>query len=905
MGTRTFVLLLAWTLTARLPELWGQQISPPSQQLMNDVIWGIAHEGCDVFQGNIMRPGADLRGCLASHQQTKDDALLVNDTSLDQIRNATKIVLPRIYDEYAVVENLTWVMDHEGEGARLQALAQQGNFREIRSTYRFRQRDNPWALNALSALSDNNIKALIFSATTRQNISIPINIQIRDHIAWTISGNDCSVFRGEELLPAEELRTCYSNVEKRNHNGEAVDVLRTSSPDLIIGATYHAITLLKRIYNVREIVGNLFFYTAQLDRFKQLLADNKMSELRILLALFDKGAGTTPHLWNALADSEVAAIVNQQRLDVSISVDAPEDTLEALATLLDTRQFVVSDTTTWQSILDYVCGNFRQGGEREKCEPLVKSLLTQQGVHVSQSGAIVGRTLLELPRLPRPDLFALVTFRPGIPLGVITSQLTTKGIDTQQPNRGYLVESGVDERLTPATVSQYRDNGLGWWESSISADKLLSDDVRLSAKPIVVGVIDSGVDGNHPLLQHSLWKTTSMYPPDINDWEKGSIGFNYLEHTSDPTEDYNSQIKCHGTHVTGLVTLSTLASWSNEIRAMHLEDHIKVYSLKVFGMSDIYGLPKQLMLEDFTFASTALYEAAQTEIHLFNLSLRGPEDKALNKAVTKLGQNALIINAAGNESLDLDDNRNSKYDGSFRDDQTHRPFPNVLFVAALSDQSSLWSGSKQSGSNHGEETVEIAAPGVQILSTVQGTKSDNLCSALSPDDLFGAKTGTSQAAPLVTATAAMLLAQEPDATPIRVKERILNTCDQTDTGPLATQVKSGCRLNMAKAVMGNFDLVDTISEGWKRGQIDSAHLAVKDQKGNAIDAASIDRILASDTSGNVHIFLKGVGKVTGRLTSNIFVDLKPGEHCTKSSAAVRSCEIEIEDVRDVIFKWRK
>src|SRR5579863_4262007 len=95
-------LLFAWFLTAQVQELSSQQSSLPAQQLLNDVIWSVAHEGCDVFEANVMRRGDDLRHCFAEHQQTPEDAALVNQTSIDEITHVTQLALPRIYEEYTV-----------------------------------------------------------------------------------------------------------------------------------------------------------------------------------------------------------------------------------------------------------------------------------------------------------------------------------------------------------------------------------------------------------------------------------------------------------------------------------------------------------------------------------------------------------------------------------------------------------------------------------------------------------------------------------------------------------------------------------------------------------------------------------------------------------------------------------
>src|SRR5580704_10091514 len=80
---RRLLVPLAILFTATSPLLAQYDSQPqPSQQLIDDVIWSIAHEGCDVFRGNVMRSGAELRDCFASHQQTEADSALMKSTTV-------------------------------------------------------------------------------------------------------------------------------------------------------------------------------------------------------------------------------------------------------------------------------------------------------------------------------------------------------------------------------------------------------------------------------------------------------------------------------------------------------------------------------------------------------------------------------------------------------------------------------------------------------------------------------------------------------------------------------------------------------------------------------------------------------------------------------------------------------
>jgi hypothetical protein len=104
--------------------------------------------------------------------------------------------------------------------------------------------------------------------------------------------------------------------------------------------------------------------------------------------------------------------------------------------------------------------------------------------------------------------------------------------------------------------------------------------------------------------------------------------------------------------------------------------------------------------------------------------------------------------------------------------------PNIISVAATSsnDTKPVWS-------NYGANTVDLGAPGVNVVSTVPGG--------------YAVYSGTSMAAPHVTGTAALILSQKPGLTVAQVKETILDSVDSTRS--MASTV-SGGRLNVARAL---------------------------------------------------------------------------------------------------------
>jgi subtilisin family serine protease len=436
--------------------------------------------------------------------------------------------------------------------------------------------------------------------------------------------------------------------------------------------------------------------------------------------------------------------------------------------------------------------------------------------------------------------------------------------------------------LSSDTVKKYGQNGLEWYASAISADRIKSSDLSLRST-IRIGVIDAGVDTSHIKLQPFFWKIPVSLPHVP--WQPGSIGYDYVAESSDPSEDSSRQLdgslESHGTHITGLVASRGLAEWLPSIAALNLQQYIQIYSLKV-------AVGRSGSIPDFTLPGQALHDGLPNQIHLFNLSLVGPRSPMIRDDIENHRSDALLILAAGNDNKDLNEKANLHINGTFRHDDGSA-LDNVLFVAALMDEGSL-----TPKSNRGDSAVQIAAPGNNIWSTIQGGG-------------FGALTGTSQAAPLVTATAAILLSEHDDAFPSEIKERILATCDWDEALERSRAVAAGCKLNMAKAIVARQDILELTARDangqslWLRGSVDKSGLQIQAVTGEAIDPTVAERIWFGD-GGNVRVAVRGAGHRAATLRSrDVRVTLDIGEKCPTGTAV--PCVMDVGDVRDIVFRW--
>jgi len=250
---------------------------------------------------------------------------------------------------------------------------------------------------------------------------------------------------------------------------------------------------------------------------------------------------------------------------------------------------------------------------------------------------------------------------------------------------------------------------------------------------VTVAVIDTGVDCNHPDLRG-----------------KCVAGYDHFNNDGDPTDDHG-----HGTHVAGIAASLT----NNGIGGAGVGWDARVMPVKALGSAGNGGLAA---------IANAVVWAADHEADVINMSLGGFfTSRALQDAVAyAIGRNVSVIAAAGNESTS-----NLTYPASY---------PNVVGVAATTQ-----SDTRANFSNFGSY-VDVAAPGVGILSTVRGGS-------------YQAWSGTSMASPVVAGIAALLKGQGPCRTPQRIEEILEQTADDIGSrGP--DQYFGAGRVNAGRAL---------------------------------------------------------------------------------------------------------
>ena len=294
-------------------------------------------------------------------------------------------------------------------------------------------------------------------------------------------------------------------------------------------------------------------------------------------------------------------------------------------------------------------------------------------------------------------------------------------------------------------------------------------DVSTGSSRVVVGMVDTGINYNHPDLAPNVWSAPTSFTVTLSrgpvTCPAGSHGFNALTRSCDPMDDHG-----HGTHTAGTVG----AAGNNSLGVVGVNWTTALMGLKMLD-SHGTGLDSDA-IEAIEFAIQVKKVFANTgtpvNVRVLSNSWSGGDfSQALFEEIAKVNTNdMLFVAAAGN--FGEDSAVSPAYPASYA-------VPNVISVASTSLSDKL-----SSFSNFGQTLVHLGAPGEDVLSTTMNGS-------------YGYKSGTSMAVPHVTGAAALVIAACNLDTP-GVKAAILNNVDYNSN--LQWKTITGGRLNVNKAI---------------------------------------------------------------------------------------------------------
>jgi len=290
---------------------------------------------------------------------------------------------------------------------------------------------------------------------------------------------------------------------------------------------------------------------------------------------------------------------------------------------------------------------------------------------------------------------------------------------------------------------------------------------RTGSAGVYVGVIDEGIQFDHPDLAGQVW-TNPFDPADGVD----NDGNGYIDDIRGWDFDGNNNsiydggkrgsLDDHGTHVSGTIG----AKANNGQGVVGVNWNITLISGKFLGRSGGTSANAIKAVDYFTDLKT---RHGLNIVATNNSWGGGGFSQALKDAITRANTaNILFIAAAGNSGTDND--TTASYPANY-------DVANVISVAAITN-----TGALASFSQYGATTVDIGAPGVGVWSTTAF-------------NTYSSYNGTSMATPHVTGGAALYAASNPGASAATIKAAILNSA--VPTASLTGKTVTGGRLNVS------------------------------------------------------------------------------------------------------------
>ncbi|MCB0383865.1 MAG: S8 family serine peptidase [Bdellovibrionales bacterium] len=315
----------------------------------------------------------------------------------------------------------------------------------------------------------------------------------------------------------------------------------------------------------------------------------------------------------------------------------------------------------------------------------------------------------------------------------------------QNDNVEYVVKNfklrAITSPVEPMALKQQ------WANVKVNAEQAWQKAGNRGSKNVIVAVIDTGVDYNHESLR------ANMIP-----------GYDFKDNDNDPM-DIVGRNPGHGTHCTGSLGASGLADGG----VIGLSPEVSVMPIRFLGADGGGDLMAGIKSIDY-----AIEKGARVISASWGAAVPRSQAKPLIEAVERADKAGVIfVVAAAN-----DGKSNDRTDVFPANANT----PNMISVAASGE-----SDSKPSWSNYGKHSVDVAAPGNNIVSTL-------------PNNKYGSLSGTSMATPLVSGVVALLLAQDSTLTGVEVRSLI-----QSTAAKVSIETACDCRVDAGAAMTALLD----------------------------------------------------------------------------------------------------
>ncbi len=333
----------------------------------------------------------------------------------------------------------------------------------------------------------------------------------------------------------------------------------------------------------------------------------------------------------------------------------------------------------------------------------------------------------------------------------------------------YLMTTPNDPKFTDGTLyGLNKINAPTAWETTRGSES------------VVVGVVDQGIDINHPDLAANIWvnpgdSTVDGVDNDNNGRIDDTNGWDFADNNRtvyDPGDSgCDGVCDSHGTHVSGTIG----AVGNNGVGVVGVNWNVKLMSLKIFSpgtnsAAQIAAYSYAAMMRN-RFVSTNGAQGANVRVLNNSYGGGGSEQSELDAIRALNDAGILFVASAGNDNRD---------NFSFPTFPANYDSPNVIAVAATNS-----ADGRSSFSSFSSRLVSIGAPGSSILSTT-------------PNSTYSTFSGTSMSSPHVAGSAALLLSVAPDISVQNLRGALAFTGDRI--GSLTNVTTTGRRLNVANAL---------------------------------------------------------------------------------------------------------
>lgn len=326
--------------------------------------------------------------------------------------------------------------------------------------------------------------------------------------------------------------------------------------------------------------------------------------------------------------------------------------------------------------------------------------------------------------------------------------------------------------LPEDVVTDDQEISLSWGLQTLDTAKAWR--TQTGSKKITVAIIDTGCDIFHPALRENIWRNPGESGLDengmsratngIDDDDNGFVddlhGWNFANGSPEVMDEHG-----HGTHIAGIIG----AKKGNGLPLSGVAPGVSLMILKYYDS-------KSTGISNLDNTIRAIRYAVRMGANVINYSgggmMKSTEEEAMLRWAGEQG--VLVVAAAGNEGV------NSDFMHFYPADYD---LPNILSVGAVDRFGSL-----MDLSNFGIATVDIAAPGKNIYSTL-------------PNGQYGFMTGTSQATAFASGVAALLMSQDPRMQNPKILIRHLASRGKPNPR-LKSRIRSGSVLNAALSLDG-------------------------------------------------------------------------------------------------------